>query len=172
VQNSNPKKVTFSIPESSPKDPTLTPVSEASSSGKNIQRENFSFLKNPQAYHPSTIKNRMPLDLFSGTGAVGRHLAKLGFQVTTLDWDRNFNPDICVNILDWDYRQYPSRYFRLISAGVPCTEYSRAKTVGERKILEADAIALRSLEILEYFRPEIWWIENPRTGLIKMRKFI
>ena len=126
VQNgpySNPKKVTFSIPESSPKDPTLTPVSEASNSRQNIQGETFSFLKNPQAYHPSTIKNRKALDLFSGTGAVGRHLAKLGFQVTTLDWDRNFNPDICVNILDWDYKQYPSRYFRLISAGVPCTEY-------------------------------------------------
>jgi hypothetical protein len=81
--NNNPKKVTFSIPGTSPKDPTLTPVSEASSSKQDIQGESFSFLKNPQAYHPSTIKNRRALDLFSGTGAVGRHLAKLGFQVTT-----------------------------------------------------------------------------------------
>ncbi len=128
----NPQKVTFSIPESSPKDPTLTPVSEASSSKQNIQGENFSFLKNPQAYHPFTIKNRRALDLFSGTGAVGRHLDKLGFEVTTLDGDKNFNPDICVNILEWDYKQYPSRYFRHISAGVPCTEYSRAKTVEEK----------------------------------------
>ncbi len=96
----------------------------------------------------------------------------MGFEITTLDWDRNFNLDICVDILDWDYKQYPIRYFRFISAGVPCTEYSRAKTVGERKILEADAIVLQTLEILEYFRPEIWWIENPGTGLLKTRKFM
>jgi hypothetical protein len=175
VQNGkqkNSKKVSFSVPETCPKDPVHTPQLEASSSWQELKKENFIFLKSPQAYHPSTVKNRRALDLFSGTGAVGRHLAKLGFEVTTLDWDKNFNPDICVNILDWDYKQYPPRYFRLISAGVPCTEYSRAKTVGDRKILEADAIALRTLEILEYFRPEIWWIENPRTGLLKSRKFM
>ncbi len=78
----------------------------------------------------------------------------MGFEVTTLDWDKNFNPDICVNILDWDYKQYPPRYFRLISAGTVYRVF-KGKNSGERKILEADAIALRTLEILEYFRPEI-----------------
>ncbi len=68
---------------------------------------NFPFLKSPQAFLPSSIKNRKALDLFSGTRAVGRHLAKLGFELTTLDWDKNFNPDICVNILDWTTSNIP-----------------------------------------------------------------
>jgi hypothetical protein len=64
----------------------------------------FSFLKNPQAYHPSTKKNRRALDLFSGAGAVARQLAKL-VSGTTLDWDKSFKPEICVDILEWDFRQ-------------------------------------------------------------------
>ncbi len=101
-----------------------------------------------------------------------KYLTKQGFEVTSLDNNKSAEPDICIDIMEWNYREYPPKYFRLKSAGPPCTEYSRAKTVGERKLEEADQVVIRTLEIIEYSRPEIWWLENPRTGLLKERPFM
>ncbi len=35
-----------------------------------------------------------------------------------------------------------------------------------------DGTTLKTLEILQYFQPEIWWIENPRGGMLKDRSFM
>ena len=86
---------------------------------------------------------------------------KQGFEVISLDISRTGTPTICEDILTWDYRQYPFNFFRLIAAGVPCTEYSTAKTIGTRALEHADHVVLRTMEIIEYFHSEIWWIENP-----------
>ena len=77
--------------------------------------------------------------------------------------DANIN----CNILEWDYTQYPVGYFDFIHASPPCTEYSIAKTTGIKKIEEANKIVLKMLEIIDYFKPRYWIIENPQTGLLK-----
>ena len=41
------------------------------------------------------------------------------------------------------------------------------KTTGVRKIDEANKIVLKTLEIIDYFKPKYWFIENPQTGLLK-----
>ena len=72
--------------------------------------------------------------------------------------------------MDWDFRaEFPPSYFHLIAAGPPCTEYSMAKTVGVCNLEWADQLVCRTREIIEYFNPPVWWIENPRTGLLKSR---
>ena len=58
-------------------------------------------------------------------------------------------------------------YFALIAAGVSCTEYSIAFTTRPTNLELADKIVAKTLEIFAYFRPERWWIENPRFGLLK-----
>ncbi len=75
-----------------------------------------------------------------------------------------------MDILEWDYRKaFEPGHFAIIAAGVPCTEYSIALTTRPRNLEYADKIVAKTLEIIAYFRPKMWWIENPRFGLLKER---
>ena len=65
------------------------------------------------------------LELFSGTSSVGKVAKSLGYNVISLDLK---NAD-----------------FNFIWASPPCTEYSRAKTTGVRKIDYANSIVLKTL---------------------------
>jgi len=104
------------------------------------------------------------LELFSGTKSVGKVAERLGYEVISLDLK---DADINCNILDWDYTVYPSGYFDVIWASPPCTEYSKAKSVGVRDIEKANEIVLRSIEIVEFLSPKYYIVENPQTGKLK-----
>ena len=108
---------------------------------------------------------KMFLELFSGTGSVGKVAKDLRYEVISLD--RDMTADIKCDIMNWDCRIYPRKYFDVIWASPPCTEYSRCKTTGVRDIEGANEIVQRTLDILEYFEPKHWIIENPQTGLLK-----
>ena len=109
------------------------------------------------------------LELFSGTGSVGTVAKSLGWTVISLDLK---NADINCDIMDWDYKQYPIGYFDFIWSSPPCTEYSKAKTTAVRNIEEANKIVMKTIEIIEYFKPRVWFIENPQTGLLKEQDFM
>ena len=109
------------------------------------------------------------LELFSGTGSVGKVARTLGWDVVSLDLK---NADINKNIVDWNYKEYPREPFDMIWSSPPCTEYSVAKTTGVRKIREANNIVLKTLEIIKYFSPRFWFIENPQAGLLKKQPFM
>jgi len=108
------------------------------------------------------------LELFSGTGSVGTVFKEYGWEVVSLD--RDMPADISCDIMDWDYRNspYPLKHFDVIWASPPCTEYSKAKTRGVRKLDEANAVVERTLEIFGHFQPSIYFLENPQTGLLKI----
>ena len=61
------------------------------------------------------------LELFSGTGSVGRVARDLGFSVISLDLK---NANINTDTLSWDYKQFGVSDFDVIWASPPCTEYS------------------------------------------------
>ena len=63
-------------------------------------------------------------------------------------------------------RSFPQVIFIFFAAGPPCREYSIAKTVGVRHLEWAYELVHRTKEIIEYFNPPVWLIENPRTGLL------
>ena len=109
------------------------------------------------------------LELFSGTGSVGNVCRRLDCDVTSLD--RDMPADIRTDILDWNYT-LPPNSFDAIWASPPCTEYSVAKTVGLRKMDEANAVVQRTIEIIRYFNPTYWMMENPQTGLLKHQLFM
>lgn len=103
------------------------------------------------------------LDLCAGTESLRKVLT--GHQVTSLDISDKYKPTICADVRKWDYRRaFPVGYFDIIWASPPCTQYSVAKTIGERDFAEADSVVKRCLDIIRYFRPRVWFLENPGGG--------
>ena len=80
--------------------------------------------------------------------------------------------DIQTDIMDWDYKTFQPHEFDIIWAAPPGTEYSRAKTIGERHIVGANMGVERTLEIISYLAPTYWILENPQTGLLKEQPFM
>ena len=109
------------------------------------------------------------LGLFSGTQSVGKVAKNLGYEVVSLDLE---NADINCDILDWDYTTYEPGHFTVIWASPPCTECSRAKTIGVRNLELANKIVQRTIEIISYLKPTYYIIENPQTGLLKEQSFM
>jgi site-specific DNA-cytosine methylase len=113
------------------------------------------------------------LELFSGTKSVSKAYPNL--DIVSLDIIDKHKPTIVCDILEWDYKKdYAEGYFDIVWASPPCIEYSILKNnTGMATNLElADKIVLKTLEIIDYFKPKKWFIENPQTGLLKKREFM
>ena len=110
------------------------------------------------------------LELFSGTGSVGKVAKEMGYSVISLDKD--MDADLKMDIRNFKYEESPPHMFDVIWASPPCTEYSRAKSRGVRDIEGANEITQLTLKITEYFQPKYWIIENPQTGLLKEQIFM
>jgi len=112
------------------------------------------------------------LELFAGTKSVSKAVNNKYDKIVSVDILDTFNPTHKTDIMIWDYRQYPTGYFHTIWASPPCTQYSKAKTRGERDLDSANNIVKRTIEIIEYFNPDYWFIENPQTGKLKDQNFM
>jgi|LakMenEpi03Aug12_release.lakeMendotaPanAssembly.Ray.scaffolds.fasta_scaffold193661_3 hypothetical protein len=112
------------------------------------------------------------LDLFAGTQSLRKTLGA-GYDVTSVDCRIRSHPTICTDILTWDYRAaFKPGHFDVVWASPPCTEYSKAKTVGARDIEGANRIVQKTLEIIKYLKPKSWFMENPQTGHLKYQEFM
>ena len=109
------------------------------------------------------------LELFAGTGSVGKAFTKYNWDVLGLDITKGHA--IKCDILQWDYTTYPPGSFDAIHASPPCTQYSIARTSAKtpRNLTYADELVSRTIEIIQYLQPTIFIIENPYTGLMKSR---
>lgn len=128
------------------------------------------------------------LELFKGTGSVGRVFREMYPEagVISLDYDSSCDATFCCDILEFDYRQYPTGYFDIIWASPDCRIFShlqgthvkgnkhkhKAHIWDSREQLQDARLANsvyveRVLEIIEYFQPVWWFIENPWLSTMK-----
>ena len=105
------------------------------------------------------MPSKRVLELFSGTGSIGKMAQQLGYDVVSVD--NVFPSTHRCDILKWNYKIYPPGYFDVIWASPPCTEFSYAKTTGMRDIDGALKLVKTTLRIIRYFQPKWYAIENP-----------
>lgn len=131
------------------------------------------------------------LELFSGTGSVGKVMKENDIECISLDIEERFNPTILTDILKWNYKEYPPYYFDIITASPVCLYWSQLRNCwlnrpcksirpnGEiitKEILKEDIdtygkpMVDKMFEIIQYFKPKYYWIENPKTS--SMWKYI
>lgn len=138
------------------------------------------------------------LELFSGTHSIGKVAEEMGYEVYSLDRDlgdscpfgsgykshKHFKEDI----MTWNYKQYPPNYFDVITASPVCLWWSNLRQTNYGKILKGYdepfspklfwedierygmPMVDKITEILEYFQPKNYWIENPATS--KMKEYL
>ena len=64
--------------------------------------------------------------------------------------------------------------FDVVWASCPCQMYSIARSCAKtpRDLEGADALVRRALEIIEWVKPRVWFLENPSSGLLKTRDVV
>jgi len=130
-----------------------------------------------------TSERPVLLDLFTGTGSVARVAEELGYTVTTLDIDPKCEPDICADILEFDYTIWSPGYFDVVWCSPPCNTFSCARkcNIGRKvkgEVMTAETlvrdmeeigvpILRRTQEIINFLQPKTYFIENPFSGSMK-----
>jgi hypothetical protein len=119
------------------------------------------------------------LELFAGSRSVGKVAEELGMEVFSSDINNFHGINYVVNILEFDYSKVPFTP-DVIWASPPCTGFSVAaighhwgggkgayvpKTETARLGIE---LVKKTLEIIDYYKPKYWFMENPRGVLRKM----
>ena len=141
------------------------------------------------------------LELFSGTGSIGKAFRQAGWEVVSLDMDLKAGATITADFMGWDWTQMSfedlvkskglplegccgfttppnpedaCKYFDCIWASPPCTHYSIARTNAKtpRDLEGSDRLVQRVLDCIEYFKPTTWFFENPQTGYLKGRRVV
>ena len=129
------------------------------------------------------------LELFKGTGSVGKVANKLGLNVISLDFEEKYKPDILTDILEWDYKKWSKdNNFKpnFIWASPPCNTYSplayplkerntQTTTPYSKRAKEGTKLLYKTIEIIKYFKklnPKLLFvIENPK-GMMRNDKEI
>ena len=108
------------------------------------------------------------LELYSGTGSIGRAFAAAGWKVTSVDIRTDFHPTICKSVLDLEPDDIDGRV-DLVWGSPPCTQYSVARTKAKtpRDLEGSDMLVAKVFELAGYFGCP-YFIENP-FGLLRTR---
>lgn len=115
------------------------------------------------------------LELFCGTKSIGKEFEKVGFEVTSLDFDAQFNATYTADILT-----IPDDFFSgfdVVWASPPCNAFTVA-LIGRnwyhnhepKNDLARQGLAIleKTVAIIKHVDPQMWWMENPRGKMRRM----
>lgn len=109
------------------------------------------------------------LELFCGTKSVGKVASEYGYDVLSVDIDAKCKPDVCIDIMQFDYLQYEPGHFDIIWASVPCNTFSKynlcnytREVILQRQRKYGLPLLNKTLEIIDHLQPRLYCIENPR----------
>jgi len=118
------------------------------------------------------------LELFSGSCKVSAEAERRGYDVRNLDISNINSPTYCCDILDWDYKKDLGDWKPdIIWASPDCRSWSLASNCRHRTDSKhglepktqigrnGNAMVLKTLEIIDHFKPKYFFIENPRCLL-------
>jgi hypothetical protein len=113
------------------------------------------------------------LELYSGTGSMGKAFKQLGWDVVSVDLRADFKPDICCNVLDFDVGMLGGKPVDVVWASPPCTQYSCARTRAKtaRDLVGSDKLVQKVLDLAVDLNAT-YLIENPHSGLLKTRAVV
>jgi len=113
------------------------------------------------------MERNIILSLFDFTGNWSRPYRENGYEVVQIDIQHG------TDILTWDYKAIPRERVYGVLAAVPCTDFAIS---GARHFARKDAdgtteqskrLVYKTLEIIEYFDPVFWVVENPMSRIHK-----
>lgn len=120
------------------------------------------------------------ISLYDLTGNASRPYRENGWHVIQVD------QQLGTDIMEWDYNKFYADYLMKYSPGgkiiiiamCPCTDYavSGAKHFAKKELTgETEAsqkLVAKTKEIIDYFNPFAWQIENPKTRIHKLNPWI
>lgn len=112
------------------------------------------------------------LSLFDYTGVWSNPYRENGYEVIQIDIQHG------IDILEWDYKSIPKNEVFGILAAVPCTDYavSGARWFAEKdkdgRTEQSQKLVAKTKEIIDYFNPDFWVIENPISRIHKLNPWM
>lgn len=107
------------------------------------------------------------LSLFDYTGNWSRPYRENGYEVIQIDIQHG------TDILTWNYKEIERERVYGILAAVPCTDFAIsgarhfARKDADGTTEKSKALVYKTLEIINYFSPVFWVVENPMSRIHK-----
>jgi len=117
------------------------------------------------------------LELFAGSRSFSKVAEELGHETFSVDIKDFENIDYVTDILNFDLNKVPFKP-DCIWASPPCTYFSVASigkhwnkdhTPKTNEAVLGCKIVIKTLQIIDYFKPDYFFIENPRGKLRKLK---
>lgn len=116
------------------------------------------------------------LELFCGTKSFSKIAKEYGCLIRTIDIDRKFNPDICMDIMELNaiidpdivWASPPCQCFSVASISTHWKGGKEAYMPKTEKCKEAIRLLEHTIMLIADAKPRYWFIENPRGVMRKV----